>query len=135
MAGSTSRSGATDDDAAMMKKLVLSEEDPDDVVIEEEDAISEDSTRWMAITRVHMEKPYSQYWFYRNTRAAWDLTKEMKIRPLNDNLYTLKFSWLSIWEQVMEGPWTFRGNAVILPPHDGFLKPSPFALDTIEIFV
>ena len=54
MAGSTSRSGATDDDAAMMKKLVLSEEDPDDVVVEEEDAISEDSTRWMVITGVHL---------------------------------------------------------------------------------
>lgn len=61
MVGSTSRSGATDDDAAMMKKLGLSEEDLDDVVVEEEDAIPDESTRWMAITRVHMKKPYTQY--------------------------------------------------------------------------
>jgi hypothetical protein len=83
MAASASGSGTGSDDVAdMMKKLGLSEEDLDDVVVEDEEEIPAESTRWMVIARVHMDKPYSQYWSYRNMRAAWDLAKEVKIRPL-----------------------------------------------------
>ena len=46
----------------------------------------------MAIARVHTDRTYSQYWFFRNMRAAWDLAKDVKIRPLEDNLYTLQFA-------------------------------------------
>lgn len=53
--------------------------------VEEEEAIPAESIRLMAIAREYMEKPYSQY---KNMWVAWDLAKEVKIRPLNDNLYT-----------------------------------------------
>ena len=59
----------------------------------------------------------------------------MKIRPLEDNLYTLQFTCLGDWERVMQdGPWNFRGNAVVIEPYDGITKPTEVVLDTITIW-
>lgn len=102
----------------MMQELGLREEDLDDVVFDEKDAPSE-AVRWVALARVHTPKTYSQTWFYRNMRSAWDLAQEVKFRPLEDNLYTIQFSCLGDWERVMnDGPWHFRGDAVIMKPYD-----------------
>ena len=102
-----------------MEELGLKEADLQDVVIEDEE-LSEEATRWMAIARVHTDRTYSQYWFFRNMRAAWDLAKEVKIRPLEDNMYMLQFACLGDWERVMQdGPWSFKGKAVVLEPYDG----------------
>lgn len=48
----------------------------------------------------------------------------------------MQFMCLGDWEQVMEeGPWTFKGKAMVLAPYDGFTRPSSIALDTVEIWV
>ena len=68
-------------------------------------------------------------------RSAWDLAQEVTFKPLEDNLYTVQFSYLGDWERVtQEGPWHFRGDAAILKPYDGLAKPSTVQLDTIEIW-
>ena len=119
----------------MMKELGLREEDLDDVVFDEKEA-PPDAVRWIAVAKVHSSKTYSQYWFFKNMRAAWDLAQEVKFKPLDDNLYTIQFSCLGDWERVtLEGPWHFRGDAVIIKPYDGLAKPSTIPLDTIEIWV
>nr|XP_020154401.2 uncharacterized protein LOC109739757 [Aegilops tauschii subsp. strangulata] len=119
----------------MMEEVGLKEEDLQDVVVEDEE-IPEEATRWMAIARVHTERTYSQYWFFRNMRSAWDLAKDVKIRPLEDNLYTLQFGCLGDWERVMEeGPWTFKGKAVVLSLYDGITKPSSIELNKIDIWM
>ncbi|KAF7046559.1 hypothetical protein CFC21_055584 [Triticum aestivum] len=98
MEGSTSASGAAMSDMeAMMKELGLKEDDLVDIVVEDGD-IPEEAARWMAIARVHIDRSYSQYWFFRQMRVAWDLAQEVKFRPLEDNLYTLQFSCLGDWE-------------------------------------
>ena len=106
MASSASGAGSgTDDVEEMMKNLGLTEDDLDDVVFEDQQVPSEAAVRWMAVARVHTPKEYNQYWFFRNMRAAWDLAQEVKIRPLESNLYTMQFSCLGDWERVMaEGP-------------------------------
>ncbi|KAI5013542.1 hypothetical protein ZWY2020_036019 [Hordeum vulgare] len=113
---------------------LANEENLQDVVVDETD-LPEESTRWMAIARVHTPKSYSQYWFYRTMRVTWDLAQDVKIRPLEENLYTLQFQCLGDWERVMEeGPWSFKGKAVIMAPYDGFTRPSTIVLDKIEIW-
>lgn len=130
-----SGSSAASDVEKMMAELGLREEDLDDVVFDEKDAPPE-ATRWMAVARVHIDKPYSQAWFFKNMRAAWDLAHDVKFRPLEDNLYTLQLFCLGDWERVMqEGPWNFRGNAVVIAPYDGVTKPSLVKLDTIDIWI
>lgn len=95
--GSASGSG-TNDVKDMMQRLWLTEEDLDDVVFEEEGDPPAEAARWMANARVYTQKAYNQYWFFQNMRATWDLAQEeVKIRPLEDNLYTLQFSCLRNW--------------------------------------
>ncbi|KAI4975677.1 hypothetical protein ZWY2020_049284 [Hordeum vulgare] len=107
-----SGSGSVTELESMMEELGLSEENLQDVEVGDAD-LPEDTTRWMAIVRVHTEKTYSQYWFYRQMRTVWDLPQEVKIRPLEDNLYTMQFKCLGEWERVrQDGPWQQKGKAV-----------------------
>ncbi|XBJ19781.1 hypothetical protein VPH35_010715 [Triticum aestivum] len=118
-----------------MKELGLREEDLDDVVFDDKTAPPE-VARWIALAKVHSAKTYSQYWFFKNMRAAWDLAQEVQFKPLEENLYTILFSCLGDWERVIQdGPWHFRGDAIIIKPYDGLAKPSTVRLDTIDIWV
>ncbi|XBI80709.1 hypothetical protein VPH35_089798 [Triticum aestivum] len=117
-----------------MKELGLREEDLDDVVFDEKEAALV-APRWVTLAKVHTIKTYSQYWFFRNMRAAWDLAQEVQFKPLEDNLYSVQFSYLGDWERVTrDGPWHFRGDAVILKPYDRMTKPSTVQLDSIQIW-
>ncbi|KAE8815217.1 hypothetical protein D1007_07342 [Hordeum vulgare] len=132
---SRSRAGSNNNDLeSMMQELGLHEEDVEDAVVVEDDLL-EDATRWMVVARVHTDRPYNQYWFYKNMRVAWDLAQEVKIRPFSDNLYTMQFSCLGDWERVVEGPSTFKGKVVIIVPYDGVTWPSTIALDKVDMWI
>jgi hypothetical protein len=120
----------------MMKQLGLTEEDLDDVIFEEEPAQPVEATRWLAIARVCTDGEYSSYWFIKNMRTAWDLAQDVKTRTLEPNLNTFQFACLGDWERVTEGgPWSFRGNPVVIVPCDGFTKPSSIELFHIDIWI
>ncbi|KAM3273731.1 hypothetical protein ACQJBY_043123 [Aegilops geniculata] len=69
-------------------------------------------------------------------RSAWDTAQEVKFKPLENNLYTVQFSCLGDWERVMnDGPWNFRGDAVLIRPYDGITPPSTIKLETIDIWI
>jgi hypothetical protein len=69
-------------------------------------------------------------------RSTWDLAKEVKIRVIEDNLFTSQFSCLGGWEKVMDGgPWVFRGKSVLIAPYDGFTKTSTIELSTILLWI
>ena len=138
-AGGTSAADAgptsTTDLERMMEELGLQEDDMYDVVVDEF-AVPKEAARWRAVARVHIDKPYSQVWFFRNMRSAWDLAQPVNFRPLEANLYTLQFSCLGDWERAMqEGPWNFRGHAVVITPYDGITQPTKVKLDTIDIWI
>ena len=86
----TDASSSTSEVERMMVELGLCEDDMDDVVVDE-GSIPQDAARWMAVARVHINKSYSQGWFFRNMRAAWDLAEVVNFKPLEANLYTLQF--------------------------------------------
>ena len=107
--GAAGSSGLTDVEKMMME-LGLHEEDLDDIVFDEKDAPQE-TQRWVALIKVNTNKSYSQTWFYRNMRSAWDVAQEGKFKPLEENLYTVQFTCLGDWERVMqEVPWIFMGG-------------------------
>ena len=69
-------------------------------------------------------------------RAAWDLAQDVAFKPLEANLYTMKFNCLGDCERVMQdGPWNFRGHAVVITEYDGITQPSKVKLDTIDIWI
>ena len=127
MDSGASSSGISDVEQ-MMKELGLKEEDLDDVIFDEQAAPPE-GPRWVALARVNTSKTYSQTWFFRNMRSAWDLAQEVKFKPLEDNLYTIQFSCLGDWERgMLEGPWHFRGDAVSIKLYDGLASLQQFSL-------
>ena len=69
-------SSGVNDVEKMMMELGLREEDLDDVVFDEKEA-PPDAVRWIALARVHSCKTYSQFWFFKNMRAACDLAREV----------------------------------------------------------
>src|SRR4051812_24629341 len=84
---------------SMMEHLGLQEEDLDDVVFEEFVEDPEANPRWLAVVKVYTEKRYSRATFFRSMRAAWDLPIETRFRPLEENLYSIKFRCLAEWER------------------------------------
>ena len=94
----------TDNVTTLMKELGLREEDLDDVIFDEKEAPVE-AARWIALARVHSPKTYNHFWFFKNMRAVWDLAQDVQFKPLEDNLYTVQFSYLGDWERVTrDGP-------------------------------
>ncbi|KAE8771773.1 hypothetical protein D1007_56277 [Hordeum vulgare] len=119
----------------LMKKLALQEDDLDGVVFEEADASPEDDLRWMVLVRVHMDKGFSNYWFFPNMRSAWDLARSVKIKTLEGNLFIMQFNCPGDWEKVtLGGHWHFRRNHVIIEPSDGYTKPTTIELFMLEIW-
>jgi hypothetical protein len=122
--------------AHMMKQLGLMEEDLDDMIFEEEPEQPVEATRWLAIARVCIEGEYSTFWFLKNMRTTWDLAHNVKTRTPEPNLHMFQFACLGGWERVIEGgPWSFRGNPVVIVPWDGFMKPSTIELFHIDIWI
>lgn len=108
----------------------------DDVVLKEQGSPLVEATRWIDIALVHTKGEYLEYWFCKNTRSAWDLAQDVKFRSLDGNLYTLQFLYLGDWEKVLDGgPWSFRGDAVLMVSYDGFTKPSMIPFVSLEYLV
>ncbi|KAE8768432.1 hypothetical protein D1007_60094 [Hordeum vulgare] len=84
----------------LMKELALQEDDMDDDVFEEADAPPTDDLRWMVLVCVHMDKGFSNYWFFRNMRSDWDLARPVKIKTLEENLFIMQFEHCDICCQV-----------------------------------
>lgn len=60
----------------------------------------------------------------------------MKFRSLRNNLFSTHFACLGDWNKVMAGgPWTFRGNPILLAEYDGFSKPSSIDLNSFKIWI
>ena len=75
-----------------MAELGIREEGFDDFVFDEKEAPPE-ATRWMAVARVHINRPYNQFWCHKNMRATWDLAR-CKFHPVKDNFYTFAVFFL-----------------------------------------
>lgn len=81
-----------------MARLGLREEDLDNIVFEQEGPPPAESKGWMVVGKVCMDMPYNQYWFFKNMRSAWDLTQEVNIHTLDENLYAFQLICLGDWE-------------------------------------
>jgi hypothetical protein len=67
-------------------------------------------------------------------RSAWNPTKEVVWRRLDDNLFTIQFNCLVDWNKAMhEGPWLFREQALIIEEYDGFSNPRSIKLDCVTV--
>jgi hypothetical protein len=80
--GDGPRNAGLDD---LLERLDLGVEDFDDFVIEEEDPVVAESTRWLAVARVHCQKRFSHDAFTNQMQYAWNPAREISIRPIGEN--------------------------------------------------
>ena len=117
----------------LLDRLTLQEDELDDLVWEDEIDTEEVRPKWLAIGRLLTTKSFSQSALIGDMRAAWNPANEVIWRRINPNLYSIQFNCLGDWNKAMhQGPWDFKGHALILVEYDGFSKPEKVKLDRLE---
>ncbi|KAE8809476.1 hypothetical protein D1007_13895 [Hordeum vulgare] len=105
--------GKEDDLGDFFEKLDLHQDEFDDVVVEEEAHELLEEIRWIALTTVHTSKLFSQSAFYKDMRAAWNCSRQVRFRPIGPNLFVVQVYCLGDWDRIMQqGPWLFRNMVV-----------------------
>ncbi|KAE8802940.1 hypothetical protein D1007_21295 [Hordeum vulgare] len=119
----------------LLARLNLQEEEDDDFIWEEELPDLTATPKWLAIARVHTPKTFIPSVLYGDIRATWNPARPVVWWKINDNLFRAQFGCLADWNKAMsEGPWLFRGEALIMKEYDGFKKPESIQLDRITVW-
>ncbi|KAE8772793.1 reverse transcriptase [Hordeum vulgare] len=137
MAGSQENLGRQDGDIGLSRKLLerltLQEDEADDLIWEEELDAEEIKSKWLALGRLLTTKTYSHSALIADMRAAWNPTLKVTWRRIDANLFSIQFNCLGDWNKAIhQGPWDFKGYALILAEYDGFTNPEKVRLDKIE---
>lgn len=110
----------------------------DDDIFEKEAGHPEGNVCRMAV-RICTEKECSQFWFYKNLNLCMGIELSTRcLYPLFGGTPTrdVVLSVLRDWEKVTKGgPWTFRGNPVLLASYVGFMKPSMIMLYHLKFWL
>jgi hypothetical protein len=119
----------------LLDRLNLDEEEDAGFVWEEEVEDYEAKAKWLAIAKVHSERGFSPSALYADMRSAWNPAKDVAWRKIDDNLFTIQFACLGDWNKVMlQGPWMFRNQAVLIEEYDGFTNPRLVTLDRVSVW-
>lgn len=104
----------------LLRKLHLSEAEQDDVVIAQEVREKLPEVKWMAAARLLTTKKFSVTSLETTMRSAWNPAKEVTFRSIEKNCFVIQAFCLGDWKKIMEeGPWLFRGHALMLEEFDG----------------
>jgi hypothetical protein len=109
----------------MLEHLVLRDDELEDVKIGA-DQVKEfkKEARWMAIAKVHTTRSFSADALFAKMRAIWNLSRDPACREAGENLFIFQMFCLGDWKKVVQqGPWTFRGWAVLIEDYDGCVDP------------
>ncbi|XP_051201869.1 uncharacterized protein [Lolium perenne] len=109
----------------------------DDVILpQEEFVILRESARWMAVVKVHTTKHFGNQPFFQKMDISWGFATKWSIRPVGENVFILQLSCLGDWNMAMlEGPWIFHQQGVMLEPYDGIADPKSVVLNRIHAWV
>ncbi|VAH72793.1 unnamed protein product [Triticum turgidum subsp. durum] len=66
-------------------------------------------------------------------RAAWNPAQDVVWRRINPNLFLIQFHCLADWNKALhQGPWDFKGSALLMTEYDGFSNPEKVKIDRLE---
>jgi len=120
---------------SLLQHLEIREDEEQGIVLEENLEELKAEARWTVLAKVSSPKAFSHAAFIANMKYAWGLAKEASFKAIEENLFVIQFSCLGDWRKVMdEGPWIFRGHAVLLEEYDGVTKPSKVEFKTLSIW-
>lgn len=99
------------------------EEVEDEYVFEEHEMTAQALAKWMAIARFYLGQEFKTWVLSNELSKAWGESLEVPVRELCDNRFLVDFDSEWLWKKaVFRCPWTFRGDAVIFVPYDGFKR-------------
>ncbi|VAI21061.1 unnamed protein product [Triticum turgidum subsp. durum] len=132
---SSSTKGYGEEVEELLNRLDLHEDDGDDFVWEEVPELQGVQAKWLAIAKVHTNKGFSPSALYSDMRSAWNPAKAVRWRLIDSNLFTVQFGCLGDWNTaMMNGPWLFRNQAVMMMEYDGFTNPGSIVLDKVAVW-
>ncbi|KAE8813868.1 hypothetical protein D1007_09069 [Hordeum vulgare] len=88
-ANSTTRAGGSAWVDDLIGQLNLHEREEDDLNFNEEFPDEGEAVEFMAIARVHTDKPFLRGAFYENMRMAWSLAQGVTFNALGENLFSI----------------------------------------------
>lgn len=104
----------------LLSKLQLNEAEKDEVVLAKVDRENLPAVKWMAAARLLSSKDFSTTSLISTMRSAWNPAREVTFRAIGKNLFVIQAFCLGDWKRIMEeGPWIFRGYALMLEEFDG----------------
>ncbi|CAO2162743.1 unnamed protein product [Urochloa humidicola] len=104
----------------LLKKLRLSDAEREGVVLAKEERGSLPEVKWMAAAKLLIGKKFSEQSLMSTMWAAWNTAREVSFRSVGKNLFVVQAFCLGDWKRIMEdGPWIFRGCALMLEEFDG----------------
>jgi hypothetical protein len=117
----------------MLQRLGI-QDDGDDLVFQEQEEVPREGLKWFALVRVHTGNYFSPQMFEQHMKTAWSPAKEIKIKPLEENPFSIQCfgEWLKVEKG---GPWLFRQNAVIIEKYDGLAPIESVELNTIAVWM
>ncbi|KAE8783828.1 hypothetical protein D1007_42659 [Hordeum vulgare] len=128
-----SQGNAKIDPSKLLERLHPEEDELDNLVWEDEVDDPGDQLKWLALAHVLTEKSFSQGVLIDDMRGAWNPTRDVVWRRVNPNSFSIQFNCLVDWNKAIhQGPWDFRGSALIIAEYDGFSSPESITLDQIE---
>lgn len=104
----------------LLKSLNLSAEEHSGVVLLLEEREKLPEVKWMAAAKLLTTKQFSEQSLIATMKAAWNTAREVSFRSMGRNLFVVQAFCLGDWKKIMEeGPWLFRGYALMLETFDG----------------
>jgi hypothetical protein len=75
---------------------------------------------WLAVAKVHTNRSFSSDVLFGKMKAVSNLSRDPICREAGENLLVFQMHCLGDWKNVVhQGPWTFRGWAVLIEDYDG----------------
>ncbi|CAN6323855.1 unnamed protein product [Urochloa humidicola] len=104
----------------LLKKLRLNEAEREGVFLAKGEGETLPAMKWMAAAKLLTVREFSEASLISTMKSAWGLAREASFRPIGKNLFVVQAFCLGDWKRIMEdGPWIFRGCALMLEEFDG----------------
>jgi hypothetical protein len=92
----------------MLWRLGIDKDEIDDLIFEDEEEAPKEGIKWSALARVHTTNFFSHQMFEQHMKTTWIPTKEVTIKALEANLFTIQAYFLGDWLKIEQGgPWLF----------------------------
>ncbi|KAM0838524.1 hypothetical protein ACQ4PT_060902 [Festuca glaucescens] len=104
----------------LLKNLNLQVEELNNVVLGKEEVRRWPEVKWLAAAKILTRKAFSMQPLKNTMMAAWSPPQEVTFHELEPKKIVLQAHCLGDWKRIVEeGPWLFRGCALMKKPFDG----------------